>query len=262
MHTVTTMDRGISYAESCFETFRIIHGHVFAWNEHWQRLQTGLQAFGITLVDNDVQLLETQCLHAAAACADDCIVRVTVTGGIAARSFLRSSDMRPEVYIQATPFAQPAPAHMALLDYPFPLKSKLAKFSSDYAESLRAIHAWQASLTHGQTSLEPLLHQHQHLLSGAMANILLYIGQTWITPTCSNGILNGIIRDHLCAQRIVHERACSLADLEQAEAAALCNSGALIRPIASVNAHDFDVAHTALQQLWHGLAGHEGIPTC
>ncbi len=50
MYVVLTIeDRGLLYAEACFETFRVVNGAIFSWREHEKRLRLGLSLFGLAL---------------------------------------------------------------------------------------------------------------------------------------------------------------------------------------------------------------------
>ena len=43
----TPADRGLSYGDGVFETFRCHRGRIHLWDYHWQRLSRGLAVLGI-----------------------------------------------------------------------------------------------------------------------------------------------------------------------------------------------------------------------
>ncbi|ATX82101.1 Branched-chain amino acid aminotransferase/4-amino-4-deoxychorismate lyase [Mariprofundus ferrinatatus] len=247
------LERGLAYGEACFETFRVIHGEIFAWDAHCQRLATGLAEFGITLSDADSERLRDASLKQAEQVGSDVLVRVTVSGGSAEWGLANVSEA-PVAYIQVV--SAPVRQKMAILmmrNWPFPLKAKPAKFTSDYAETLRVLK--------GSKNLDLLFEQDQKLIATATANLLIYRGGHWWTPLAERGVLPGVIRGHLIKAGLVHEAECPVSWVSDCEAMALCNSGIFIRPVAAVSEiKKIAVDHPALGELTGALAGNAGVP--
>jgi len=82
-----TLDRGLAYAESCFETCRVVRGEIFSLPAHVQRLQTGMKAFGWDVSSERVAHWFQLAIQAAAAKGDDLLLRLTVSGGEASWGF-------------------------------------------------------------------------------------------------------------------------------------------------------------------------------
>jgi len=252
---VDRLERGLAYGEACFETFRVINGRVFDWPGHWHRLAGGLAEYGLLLpVGLDEEILFA-CLREAAKAGPDTLVRLTVSGGESVWGLTARADA-PAVYIQCMPYTKnPAPAFLRLESWPFPLKLKTAKFTADYAETLRALH--------GAADMHVLFEQGGQLLATATANILLYRDGCWFTPSAEAGVLPGRVRDLLVRHGLVTEQPCPLSWLADCEAAAVCNSGLFIQPvayIAGVNREEpLDIHHMALQPLIEVLQNQEGV---
>lgn len=246
------MDRGTAYAEACFETFRVIDGQCFAWSAHQQRLATGLAAFGIKLNGDDYRKMYTAAIDAAKAVASDALVRLTVTGGEASWGLISSAE--PKLFIQVMPYHTVIEAvTLTLREWPFPLKQKQAKFISDYAETLRALH--------GTRELNQIFAQQGVLIAAATANILLYRKGQWWTPGADTGVLPGVVRGHLITKGVVREAACPTAWLDDCETIALCSSGMFIRRVAEItDMYRFDPQHPAYKELIQALAGETGVP--
>jgi len=251
--SVDTIDRGIAYAEACFETFRVIDGECFAWPAHMQRLAVGLSEFGIELGDDNYEALYASALDSAAEAGSDVLVRITITGGAAGWG-LTNRSLSPAAYIQAMPFSSSRGlARLMLRSWSFPLKEKRAKFSSDYAETLRALA--------GCKDIDVLFEKDGLLIAAATANLLLYRNGRWWTPPADAGVLAGVVRNHLMKAGVVHEAECPLAWLEDCEALALCNSGIFLRRVVSVTGRKaLNGAHPAFRELIEALAGEAGIP--
>ncbi len=252
----TQLDRGLAYAEACFETFRVIDGAVFDWPGHWRRLSLGLSEFGLLLPAGYDEELLFACLRQAAATAPDALLRLTISGGAAGWG-LANRAREPVAHIQCAAYApNPAPQFLRLAEWPFPLRRKTAKFTADYSDTLRAMN--------GADDAQLLFAQQGRLLAAATANILLYRNGAWHTPPAEAGVLPGRVRDFLLARGLVRETRCPLAWLKDCEAMAVCNSGLFIRPVALVDGCDQAqppaLRHAALDILRDALKREDGVP--
>jgi len=248
---VQQLNRGLSYAESCFETFRVVDGAIFLWHQHWSRLNRGLQSFGIDISSQEEKIYQS-CLQAAAEIDDDCLLRLTVTGGEAVWGL--NQQATPQVFIQVIPFiAKSQTIRLQSVEYPFALLDKPAKFTSDYALTLRAIQHW--SLQDGNS---PLICKNNMLLSGLTANIALFCQGKWVTPQ-GDGILAGTIRDYLIDQSFITSQACSIQILEQTEAAVLLNSGSFLQVVQSIDKQQLQTQHPAIADLRQTLQEQAGV---
>lgn len=250
------MDRGLSYAESCFETFRVINGEIFSWPDHMARLQRGLAEFGISFTVKELGLLYSSCLDAAAEYGSDVMVRLTVSGG-EARWGLFAAQRVPRVHIQAMAYQRnSAPICLALRDWPFPPKMRMAKFTADYADTLRALK--------GCADINILFGCEGRLLGAATANVLIYQQNQWYTPVIGPGVLPGIVRAHLLETGLLKEMDCPVSCLADCEAVALTNCGFFMRPVATVTGSEtdelnYDVTHPAFKFLFEALAIESGV---
>jgi len=251
------MDRGLAYAEACFETFRVINGEIFLWPAHVARLQRGLAEFGISLTLKELDLLHDTCLDAAAKCGSDAIVRLTVTGGGASRGLLAGQRV-PGAYVQATScHRRTDPVCLALREWPFPPRMRMAKFTADYSDTLRALK--------GCTDSNVLFGCEERLLGAATANVLIYRRNHWCTPVIGPGVLPGIVRAHLLDAGLLDEADCPVNWLQDCEAVALTNSGFFLRPVAAVAGDEtgeftYDAAHPAFKNLLEVLIHAPGVP--
>lgn len=259
-HSVKQLDRGLAYGEACFETFRLINGAVFAWSEHMSRLNKGLDAFGLWLGDADFNAIYQQVLSHAEGHGDDCLVRVTVTGGRATWGLQRSVSVEPEIYIQSMPFKpQEKELHLVSREWPFALQMKPAKMTSDYAFILQALHRWhQEGLKQAVT---PLICKDGRMLSTPTANLLIYRDGSWYTPDAADGgVLVGILRKALLKAGVVHIYDCPDSWLDDCEAMAVTNSGCFIRAISTVNGKVLNKESNLFKPLYQALRGEPGVP--
>lgn len=249
-------DRGLMYAEACFETFRVTGDAVFCWDAHMARLRHGLGAFGLSLDDEMTAGLHTACLEAAARQGRDVLLRLTVTGGNAAWGITLPSERILNAWIQVGPGGGgKAPLHLRTVNWPWPVKPRPAKFTSDYAETLRAIQICRTG--EGEA---PLFCTEERVLSTATANILICRNGGWWTPgTDMGGILPGVVRAELVRAGCVREAVCPVVWLRDCTAVATVNSGSFIRPVATVNGRKLAQNPALFQPLWEVLRNREGV---
>ncbi|WP_051938013.1 aminotransferase class IV [Ghiorsea bivora] len=249
---VQHLNRGLSYAESCFETFRVIDGAIFLWDKHWQRLQHGFASFGLCLADKHQENIKQNCLHAAKKEGSDCLVRLTLTGGEAAWGLMQQAT--PQIFIQTLPFlTQQQTIHLQSVEYPFALLPKPAKFTADYALMLRAKQHWTL-----QDGKSPLICKNNVLLSGLVANIALFNQGKWLTPQ-GDGILAGNIRNYFIQQGLMTPQSCSAQLLAQTEAAVLLNSGSFLQVVQSIDNQPLQTQHPAIADLQQNLQAQQGV---
>ncbi|MDX8387181.1 MAG: aminotransferase class IV [Ghiorsea sp.] len=251
------MDRGLAYAEACFETFRVIDGHIFLWHQHWQRLCLGLHSFGIQLEINLEQRVQQDCLTYAKQESDDCLVRLTISGGSTDWGLTKSTT--PIVRIQVMPFSHgdPTPLRAISVEHPFPLQDKIAKFTADYAYTLKALQIWKKE--HDTSNPQQfIVCKHNQILSGITSNIVIYHQGKWLTPEGS-GILNGVIRDFFLKKGLIQTQVCPINFLDTCEAVLFLNSGQFLRPIQSINGRDLDTQHQAISALQQNLNHEKGV---
>jgi 4-amino-4-deoxychorismate lyase len=246
------IDRGLLYAEACFETLRVINGAVFDWPAHEARLHKGLASFGLPLPGD---LLDC-CLEAAGQCGSDTIARLTVTGGKAPWGLKPVTPARPGVYVQVRPFTPlPRPLRLVSVTWPFPLRQKTAKFTADYAETLRAMQMTQA-----QDGVDIIICSETSIYSGSYANIFIHRQGYWQTPEIGAGVLPGIVRQAIVGEGAAQEVACPISWLDDCDAIAMTNSGGFVLPVGEVNGRALASDPFVYGPLIAPLAGKPGVP--
>ena len=250
------MDRGLAYAEACFETFRVIDGKIFSWPSHVARLQRGLLEFEISLSKKEIDSLHAACLDAAAEYGSDVLLRLTVSGGEANWGLLAAKRV-PKAHVQGMAYHRNIdPLCLVLKNWPFPPKVRIAKFTADYSDTLRALK--------GCADLNVLFSHEGRLLGAATANILIYRQNHWYTPEIGPGVLPGIVRAHLLKTGLLKAVDCPSSWLEDCEAVALANCGFFLRQVAAISGVgtgqlNYDVAHPAFKHLLEALVNEAGV---
>ena len=248
-------DRGLLYGEACFETMRVINGVIFAWDAHLARLTRGLDAFGLHCHEN----LLPACLDAAAEVGADAMLRLTVSGGEAPRGLMPDAQRQPAVHIQAWPSVAPTQALvLRSLHWPAGGMARIAKFTSDYAFTIRLLHqARHAGLL--AESEAALFIQDEEVLCMETGNILISINGQWYPPQHAS-VLPGWVRDALLASGVVQACACPTDWLLACDALAVCNSGCFIRPVAMLDGRQLATDACHFNPLVDVLRGRPGVP--
>jgi len=249
------LDRGLAYAESCFETWRVVHGDVFLMEKHQQRLQLGMRLLGWDVGDSVVQSWFEQANVTAMQQGDDSLIRITVSAGQATWGLLPKTGQDLQINVQIMPSVKRAPLKLQSVTWMFPRYEKATKFTSDYAMSLRAMQTWKGEL---QAGSQPLICQQGEIMHSLTANILLYRQGQWWTPE-GLGILHGVVANFLSAQGCVKHNLCPTSWLEDCEAIACCNSGVFVQAVGSINGRDLEVQHGAFEELHHVLKHKKGV---
>ncbi|MDX8406096.1 MAG: aminotransferase class IV [Mariprofundus sp.] len=249
IEVVNTMDRGLAYAEACFETFRIIDDNIFSWPAHAARLRRGLAEFAIEL--NEEQLLQMRSACRKAVAGKDMLVRLTVSGGDASWGMFTAA-MAPVVRIQCMPYSEPRESlSLRLLEWPSPPAARIAKFTADYATTLRALRGER----------QALFVRRGQILTAATANVMILRQGQWWTPQLDAGVLPGVIRQYLIDAGVVREARCPSVWLDDCTAMAVTASSFFVRDVVSIKGlpvkRRLEVCSGTLKQC---LASCSGVP--
>jgi branched-subunit amino acid aminotransferase/4-amino-4-deoxychorismate lyase len=234
---------------------RVIKGKIFAWEAHLTRLQQGVAAFGLACPEG----LLPSCLEAAQTAGEDALLRLTLSGGQAPRGLIPDGERQVAVHIQVWPY-HPASEPLTLRSVHWPLTgmSRIAKFTADYAFTIRLLHQARHAGLLGQNE-QALFTRDDEILCMETANILLLVNGEWLTPD-TEAALQGVVRQALLESSALRACRCPVDWLLACDAMAICNSGSFIRPVASVNGRRLDVHPDRFTILLDVLRGRQGVP--
>jgi len=233
---------------------RVIKGEIFAWDAHLERLRKGLAAFELECPGG----LLPRCIQAGQEAGEDALLRLTLSGGQAPRGLIPDGERQAAVHIQAWPY-HPAkePLELRSVHWPLTGMSRMAKFTADYAFTIRLLHQARHAGLLGEHE-QALFTLGEEILCMETANILLLVNGEWLTPD-SEAILPGVVRQALLGSGVLHACRCSVDWLQVCDAMAICNSGCFIRPVAVVNGRHLDVHARHFAPLLAMLADKPGV---
>lgn len=84
--SLTPLNRGFLYGDAIYEVWRTHRGVIFAWHEHWDRLEASARALHLSLPWSREEMRReivrtVQAFRAAAAFADDVYIRLQISRG-------------------------------------------------------------------------------------------------------------------------------------------------------------------------------------
>ena len=88
---------------------------------------------------------------------------------------------------------------------------------------------------------------------GSVTNLIAKIGEDWITPPLSDGVLPGIMREILLENNLVSEQSIAQSSVEDISSAFLLSSLRIAQPVSSIEGRALHLSHALGAQI-HALA--------
>jgi 4-amino-4-deoxychorismate lyase len=254
--SVSAMDRGLAYGDGLFESIRFCGREAPLWQRHMQRLQESCRRLRMPPPD-PLQLLDEA--RRVAHELPHCVVRVTVTRGVAERGYAPPAS--PQLTRIVASFAPPPAANgndrqgirMRLCDVRLAEQPLLAGMKHlNRLEQVLARAEWSdPAIAEGV-----LCDRHGRVISATMANLFAMIDGVVITPSVDLCGVAGIARAEVlaaCPQARVGEL--SMDALLGASEVFLSSSVRGILPVRSVESSNYvpGTITRNLQQHWRSL---------
>ena len=231
-------DRGLLLADGVFDTSLIVHGTMILCAEHLRRLVRDAAALDILLDGQKIKALLDQALtenhHGA--------LRITVTSGPSERGVFRRQAKAPTILLSLTPLDK---------SYQFTSISLQTSCIRRNSTSPASRHKTLAYVDHVVAHRDArtsgyddalFLNERGNVCCTTVGNLFLKIGDIWMTPPISDGVLPGVMRQwvicHAPAISLqITERSIHESQLQLVESAFMVNSVQLAVPISKINTH-------------------------
>lgn len=244
---VSALDRGLLLGDGLFETMRVLGGRVLQWRRHWERLQQGARALGLTLPWTAGALHEAVGQTLRANHLREATVRLTVTRGFSptARGLPPPADARPTLLIRAAPFV-PYPEHLYQNGMRVIVSRRTRRNEHSPLARVKSlcyldnVIARQEAAAHGADEAL-LLNTHGNAACATTANLFTVRAGRLHTPPVADGALPGTVRALVRAElapstnRAVETTQLSETDLRQADELFLTNALMGIMPVCAVD---------------------------
>lgn len=252
-------DRGLAYGDGLFETMLWSRGRAVWWVHHIRRMSQDAARLGIAApkpwlwqedLDAASAWLRTQGLGRA-------VLRLTLTRGRGGRGYAPPEPATPTRMLQvhAAPTLSESRAVLRLKRCRIHLAVQPALAGIKHLNRLEQVLARrecaQAGMDDG-VMFDPA----GAVVCTTMGNLLLRVGQEWLTPTIVDCGIAGVLRGQLLRHRLVYEGPISEIELADANALAVCNSVRGILPVTSLDGHPM-IGMQETQQLRDALAALE-----
>ncbi|WP_126663308.1 aminotransferase class IV [Haloterrigena salifodinae] len=255
--TVSVDDRGFRYGDAAFETMRAYGGTVFAWERHFERLESTCDALSLAHGLTEADLRERIDATLAANDLADAYVRLSITRGIQPGKLTPQPEVDPMVVVYAKPlprgglegesvWVEPATVRSIetrrVPDEAIPAGAKTHNYLNGILAraELRESGAGNEN-EDGVAADEALMCDLEGAVAeGATSNLFFVRDGALHTPTTDGDVLPGITREivlELAAENGIptQEGRYDLADVLEADEAFLTNRTWELRPIAALD---------------------------
>lgn len=245
-------DRGLLLGDGLFETIKVENNLLLFFTAHYQRLKLGAEVLAIDFTISEEQLKHDCVQLIRANGLENTIValRITLTRGCGPRGIDIPAQQNPNLFIHAAPYASTmtTPKSVYITNIRRNEYSPIVNLKTlNYLES---ILAKKQAVERGYDD-GVLLNTKGTLTSSTMANIFVVIDDKIITPPLNDGVLAGIIRQHLIAMAkpagiTIAEKTISIADCLRATEIFITNSLIEIQSLACINEHQLKTGARAI----------------
>ncbi len=260
--SVSPLNRGFLYGDAIYEVWRTYHGVIFAWEEHWRRLEQSAAAlyFALPLTAEEAQreiMRPVEAYRQAAGAADDFYIRLQITRGNGPIGLDIALADRADYVI----FVQPNKAHPPATlreGLRLSLATTLRRNPADALNPawktgnyLNNILCLREARARGADEVV-ILNQVGEVTEAAVSNIAFVRDGAVLTPPLSAGILGGITRELLLenvagAAGIAAREATILpGDFSGLTECFLLSTTKDVTPVAAIDEHRFKVAEDSV----------------
>jgi aminodeoxychorismate lyase len=253
---VSVFDRGFLYGDGLFEGALVTRGRPFRWREHMERLQAGMAFLKLTIPFFPDELLSHALKLVQRNRMPECMLRLSISRGIAARGYSPKNATRPAVVmtLHPAPVVKKMPRWRVITaSFRLPANDPLTSFKT--ANKLTQVLARaQADAAEAQEAI--LLNTGGRLAEGTTSNVFWIKDGVIFTPALPDGALPGVTRAavlELCVKMNIKykEKKARPSELRQADGAFLTMTSWGIVEMESLDGRKLKRSPLA-RKLWAG----------
>ncbi len=255
--SLSPLNRGFLYGDSIYEVWRTYHGVIFAWEEHWERLQNSARALYLELpFGSDAILAEirrTVAAHReATGFAGEHYIRLQVTRGGGPIGLDPALADRPDFVLLVQPCPELPPEKMRAglrlslatgLRRNSPTTLDPAWKTGNYLNNLLCLR--EAKMRGADEVI--MLNAVGEVTEAALSNVAFVCDGVILTPPLAAGILSGVTRRLMLAKVAVgagisaREAAVRPADFARLDECLLLSTTRDVVPVAAIDGTAFQV---------------------
>ena len=202
--SLSPLNRGFLYGDAIYEVWRTYHGVIFAWEEHWRRLERSAKALHLALPQGPGEMLgeiarTVAAFRRTAGFTGEVYIRLQVTRGGGAIGLDPALADRPEFVLLVQPCPQVAADVLRCglrLSVATGLRRNPAESLSPAWKTgnyLNNILCLREARTRGADEVV-ILNLAGEVTEAAVSNLAFVRDGTFVTPPLNAGILEGITR--------------------------------------------------------------------
>ncbi len=219
--------------QGIFETIKTVNNLPYALGRHLDRAQNAALHFGIELPDRDV----------INSCVGKLLKAEPHSSGVLRISFADDSRwLMVHLAYEAPTEAAEIRIHPECVDGAvfkrFPYTQRIAILKDARAAG------FDDALTFNESG---------NICEGSVTNFIAKVGEEWITPPTSDGLLPGILRQLLIENNLVKERSIHRSEVSDISSAFLLSSLRMAQSIAAIDGRALHLSHAYAEQI-HALA--------
>lgn len=246
---VDPRNRGLAYGDGLFETMRVHRGSVPLWPRHLARLRDGVRRLGLVLPSID--FIEARIADAIGGCGAG-VLKLLLTRGEGGRGYAPPIDVPPTWLLSLHPLPTSNPSGLRLHWCDTHLAGQPALAGIKHCNRLEQVLA-RAEVDRAGCDEGLMRDMAGTPICATSANLLVLRDGRWSTPRIDVCGVAGVLRGWLLDRGLAGLAEHSPAEVESADALALCNAVRGILPVVSLGARAW-VPHPALAELQERLA--------
>jgi len=228
---VSVFDRGFLFGDGLFEAMLVRRGEIFRWDQHFERLQRGLDFLKLALPYTPDELFHFSMQLIERSHKPECLLRLNISRGITARGYSPKNAVRPAIVLTLHPapvLDDKGPARWRIVTSTFclPANDPLTSFkTTNKLPEVMARAEADAAGAHDAILLNP----RGQIAEGTSCNVFWVRDKAVCTTRLSSGALPGVTRaaiQELCVKMNIpcREKPAKPADLHRAQGVFLTNT--------------------------------------
>ena len=246
---VDPRNRGLAYGDGVFETMRVHRGGVPLWPRHLARLREGAQRLALPLPA--VGFIEGRIAEAIGGCGAG-VLKLLLTRGEGGRGYAPMIDASPTWLLSLHPLPRSHHSGLRLHWCHTRLAGQPALAGIKHCNRLEQVLG-RAEVDRADCDEGLMRDMAGAPICATSANLLVFRDGRWSTPRVGACGVAGVLRGWLLEQGLVGLAGPSPAEVESADALALCNAVRGILPVVSLGTREW-APHPALVELQERLA--------
>ncbi len=228
--SISPIDRGFSYGDGVFRTFKIKHGKPIDWDLHYQKLEADCNVLRIVCPSPDILLADIHKLFADEA--GYFVAKIIITRGESKRGYALPTLAQPTRVLVKSEFPNYPESHytdgvkLHLCELRLSEQPLMAGIKHlNRLENVLARMEWSDSAIADGVILDKA----GRVIECTASNIFIRVNQTLMTPKLNRCGVAGVTRDYLLANAKklglkAKQVSLSLVDLMNADEVLICNS--------------------------------------